>query len=272
MAARLIQKYLLSYPGQLVSALSEKYMTWERKYFLPSEDNAFSFFVIFGEFENDVAISASRYNFSEVPENTEIVKYHDGAAPEYRDGFRSGYLWEGVCRSDPEFAYAIAKAPSCMVVRTETTDQETLHYLRNIVGLVTYFLDNGGVCVYEPQRFKWWSPNEWREQVFLPKEPKPYLHTTILVSKQEDGKSWYHTRGLRLFARPDISVHNVAQEHAEKVHELINRFIEFQALGGIVENGKNIKMDGLPPSMWCEHRGNEEDPDFNNKHVEIHLA
>ena len=87
---------------------------------------------------------------------------------------------------------------------------------------------------------------------------------------QENGNLWYHTRGLRLFARPDISVHNVTGEYADKVHEMINRFIEFQALGDIIENGKNIKMQGLPDSMWCEYRGDESDPDFNNKHVEIH--
>ena len=245
-------------------------MTWERTYFLPSEDQVLSFFVIFGEFEGGVNISASKYNFTEIPKNTEISKYHDGASPEYRDGFRSGYIWEEVCREDSEFAGVINQASNCMVVHTESSDQETLDYLRNIVGLVTYFLDNGGVCVYEPQRFKWWAPDEWKENVFLPKKPKPYQHTTVLVSEQENGNLWYHTRGLRLFARPDISVHNVTEATAEKVLEMINRFIEFQALGGNIENGKSIKMKGLPSTMWCEHRGSEDDPDFNNKHVEIH--
>lgn len=247
-------------------------MTWERTYYLPSDEKIFSFFIIFGEFKNSINISASKYNFSEVPENTDIVKYHDEAAPEYRDGFRSGCLWEELCSENPELADAVVVAPSCMVIRTEIPDQETLDYLRSNVGLVTYFLDNGGVCVYEPQRFKWWEPSEWKEQVFLPKEPKPYQHTTILVSRQDDGKLWYHTRGLRLFARPDISAHNVTDEYSEKIHEMINRFIELQALGGIIENGKNIKMDGLPTDMWCEYCGSEEDPDFNNKHVEIHWS
>jgi hypothetical protein len=244
-------------------------MTWERPYFLPSEDGLLSFFVIFGEFEDGVSISGSKYNFTKVPENTDIVRYHDGASPEYRDSFRSGYLWEELCGENPELSRVIEKAPNCMVIRTEIADQETLDYLRNIVGLTTYFLDNGGICVYEPQRFKWWTPDEWREHIFLPKEPKPYEHTTILVSEQEDGCLWYHTRGLRLFARPDISVHNVTSEYSEKVQEMINRFIEFQALGGMIENGENIQMEGLPSSMWCEHRGNEEDPNYNNKHVEI---
>jgi hypothetical protein len=28
-------------------------------------------------------------------------------------------------------------------------------------------------------------------------------------------------------------------------------------------------MKSLPTGMRCFHRGNEEDPDFNNRHVEI---
>ena len=50
-------------------------MTWERPYYLPSDDNVFSYFIIFGEFEDGVNIAASKYNFTEVPENTDIVKF-----------------------------------------------------------------------------------------------------------------------------------------------------------------------------------------------------
>ncbi len=245
-------------------------MSWERIHFSSSENRIFSFFVVFGAFEEDISISASKYNFSEIPDNTDIQKYHDGAAPEYRDSFRSGYLWEEICDKNPKLAEEIRNAPSCMVISTDTGDQDTLDYLRNLVGLTTYFLDNGGVCVYEPQRFKWWTPAEWTENIFIHKKPKIFEHTTILVSEQENGNHWYHTRGLRLFARPEISVHDVTDELAGNVHEMINRFIEFQALGGIIENGQSIKMKGLPISMWCEHKGDEDDPDFNNKHVEIH--
>ena len=245
-------------------------MSWERTHFQPSGNRAFSFFVVFGEFDEELRISASKYNFSEIPDNTDIVKYHDGAAPEYRDGFRSGFLWEDLCRENPELAQSILKAPDCMVIRAEMSDPDTLDYLRNIIGLVSYFLDNGGVCVYEPQRFKWWRPDEWRENIFATRQPEVFQHTIILTSEQNNGKRWYHTRGLRLFARPDISVHDVTDKDADSIHKMINRFIEFQALGGIIQNGEKVNMQGLPDSMWCEHKGDEEDPDFNNRHVEIH--
>jgi hypothetical protein len=50
---------------------------------------------------------------------------------------------------------------------------------------------------------------------------------------------------------------------------LINRIIEFQAKGGIVDKSFSIDMKTLPQTIWFEPRGDFEDPDFNNKHIEI---
>ncbi len=58
-------------------------MSWERIHFLTSDNNIFSFFIIYGEFKDDINISASKYNFSEVPENTEIILLYVGAPQEY---------------------------------------------------------------------------------------------------------------------------------------------------------------------------------------------
>lgn len=53
---------------------------------------------------------------------------------------------------------------------------------------------------------------------------------------------------------------------------MFNRFIEFQAFGGVIEEGIEIRMEGLPSGMTCHHAGDLEDPDFNNVHVEIKQA
>ena len=45
--------------------------------------------------------------------------------------------------------------------------------------------------------------------------------------------------------------------------------VEFQAFGGIIDEGQEIRMRSLPPGMTCRHRGDVDDPDFNNMHVEI---
>jgi hypothetical protein len=74
---------------------------------------------------------------------------------------------------------------------------------------------------------------------------------------------------LRKFGRPDLSVHNVPPSLQEGVIDLCNRFIEFQAFGGVIEEGQGIRMRGLPEGMTCHHGGDLDDPDFNNVHVEI---
>ena len=80
---------------------------------------------------------------------------------------------------------------------------------------------------------------------------------------------WLHTRGLRKFGRPDISVRPVPLAYVEPVIGLLNRFIELQALGGLIADGQEIRMKDLPAGMICRHAGDLEDPDFNNVHVEI---
>jgi hypothetical protein len=74
---------------------------------------------------------------------------------------------------------------------------------------------------------------------------------------------------MRKFGRPDISVHGVVHKHADGVTLLIERFVEFQAFGGVIPEGETIRMQSLPPGGKCRHRGDLEDPDFNNVHVEI---
>jgi len=52
----------------------------------------------------------------------------------------------------------------------------------------------------------------------------------ILTSEEPDRPGlWYHTRGLRMFGRPDLSVRGVSPELEPAAQDLFNRFIEMQA-------------------------------------------
>src|SRR5205814_7828395 len=121
----------------------------------------------------------------------------------------------------------------------------------------------------DPQMLWLWSADEWREEVFEPNEPNPDRHTAILVSEEGRGTSWYHTRGMRKYGRPDLSVHGVGAAHADGVTLMIERFVELQALGGVIPDGEEVRMKALPPGGVCRHGGSFDDPDFNNVHVEI---
>ena len=90
-----------------------------------------------------------------------------------------------------------------------------------LLRLITHFLDHGGVAVYDPQMFEWWSPKKWRERIFSPAGPVPRHHTVILVSEDAPGTEWIHTRGLRKFGRPDLSVHRVPPIATHRNHAVV---------------------------------------------------
>ena len=109
----------------------------------------------------------------------------------------------------------------------------------------------------------------WRSEFFDPALPKVHRHISILYSEEESGGgTWFHTRGLRKFGRPDLSLHNVPDSHKEPVIDLCNRFIDLQANGGRIPEGQEIRMNVLPSGLVCRHKGNLDDPNLNNVHVE----
>ena len=197
------------------------------------------------------------------------MSYGPGAHPEVPGSFREGYTWEQLKLDSPEFAATIGEQTNCWVIRGQLQDAPTLNSFRDVIGFITYLLDEGGVCVYDPFIMKWWRPEEWREQIFDVASPAPHAHVVILCSEQGDGSQWFHTRGMRKFGRPDLSMHDVTTEHDAAVIELFNRFIELHALGGVLPEGQVVRMRGLPEGLRCFHGGDYDDPDFNNVHLEI---
>jgi hypothetical protein len=243
--------------------------TWARPHFQPGGGDAFLFYVVYGSVDADAPLSRSAYRCAGIPDALKVMRYGPTVHPETVDSFRSGYLWDELGRTESELASKIADQKSCVVLQGGFSDPKTLDYLRDTVGLVTHFLDHGGVAVHDPQMFVWWSPKKWKERIFTPAGPVPRHHTVILVSEDAPGTEWIHTRGLRKFGRPDVSIHRVPPSLKQGVIDLCNRFIELQAFGGIVAEGQEIRIGSLPPGMICHHRGDPDDPEFNNVHLEI---
>ena len=70
-------------------------------------------------------------------------------------------------------------------------------------------------------------------------------------------------------AQVPAGIRRVTLEQQGVVVEMINRFIAWQAEGGRVTEGQEIRIAGLPGGMTCHHRGSVDDPQFNNTHLEI---
>ncbi|MGD9366484.1 MAG: hypothetical protein PVH87_12350 [Desulfobacteraceae bacterium] len=216
-------------------------------------------------------MSRSTYWSNGVPSGFELMKYERSKKPDVFDNFCEGYLWETLQKEDPEQAMTIKDAESCFILRGEVDDQPDLNYFRDAIGILTYLADSGGVSIFDPHMFKWWRIDEWKPKAFMDHEAYPRHHVVILFSDEPDGQ-WFHTRGMRKFGRSDLSMYKVMPEIRNGVIEMFNRFIEFQAFGGIIEEGNEIRMEGLPAGLFCHHTGDLEDPDFNNVHVEIKKA
>jgi hypothetical protein len=241
---------------------------WPRPHFQQPGGKPFLFFVVYGSFGKMPDMSASRYRSAGVPAGMDASHYQADKNPDVLASFREGYLWTSLCSKNPELANQVAESSECLILRGEIEDCDTLNYLRDCVGLLTFFLDNGGIAVYDPLMFQWWEPEAWRKRIFDPAGPVPRHHVVVLTSEESDRSlTWFHTRGMRKFGRPDLSIRNVPAKYKDTIFDLFGRFIELQAFGGIIEEGQAIRMKSFPKSMVCHQKGDLDDPDFNNVHV-----
>jgi hypothetical protein len=249
--------------------MSAELKSWPRPHFVPGGGNPLLFYVAFGAFDLTRPLSRSKYRAAGKPDWLELASYDRTRQPDVFAGYQSGTLWEILKRDQPLLAAEAERAPQCVALRGEPADPPTLDYFRDAIGIITWLLDCGGLAVYDPQMLWLWAGDEWREEAFEPNEPNPDRHTAILVSADGDGTSWYHTRGMRKYGRPDLSVRGVGTAHADGVTLMIERFVELQALGGVIPDGEVVRMKALPPGGVCRHAGSFDDPEFNNVHVEI---
>lgn len=244
---------------------------WAREHFTPGGGDAQLFFKVHGSWSGAPDIFRARHRCAGVPEGCELRQFTRAAQPTvFELGLRDDSLGRVVRPESTRLVRALTRADQCLVLRGVVPDPRDLDYFRDAVGLVTALLDAGGAGVFDPHMFKWWSKAEWRNRVFKPAGAVPRHHVVILVSEEDDGDGrWNHTRGMLKFGRPDLSVHHVSPELEAGVVDLLNRFIEAQAFGHVIKEGQSIRMRSLPEGWTCQHRGSLDDPDFNNRHVEI---
>jgi hypothetical protein len=251
--------------------MPEQLADWPRKFYQGPGGRPFLFYVVFGAFSQMPALSGREYRSNGLFPGLQLSHYNRTKHADVLDGFCRGYLWDEFKKHKPALAQTVAEATECLILKGKLEDQGTLNYLRDTVGLLTFLLDQGGITLYDPFMFQWWDPEEWKDRIFRPGISVVRHHVVILTSEEPDDPSltWLHSRGMRKFGRPDLSVHHVSVEYRDAVIDLLSRFVELQALGGIISEGQEIRMKSLPTGMMCHHAGNLDDPDFNNVHVEI---
>jgi hypothetical protein len=245
---------------------------WERIYFEKPYNKPFLFYVIFGTDNiGDLAVSKSKHNIDGMPDELEIINYCKSKNDEHKkyiEGFFDGDLGNLLEKKDKKL-YEKAKAcNNITVVKGEFNDTNSLNYLKNAIGIIQAIIETNVVAILDLQIMEWFKPEEWSKKFFEPQAPISFSHVVILWS-EENNNVWLHTRGMRKFGRPDLSIRNVTSDKKEIGIELINRYIQAFAYGLIPDETKEIRIKGMENGVFGKVLGNYENPDFNNYYFEI---
>lgn len=241
---------------------------WQRPLWRPGDELPFVFLVVYGVTDIATPVDGKRYRTRGLPDSVDAHSFPRAQHAEYlSESFEEGYAWEAFIEKDPELAAAVRESPGAMAFLGDVSDATSLLYLRDVIGMTAYLLDHGGIAVYDPITFRWFRPDDWRERYFEPDAPQPRGHVMIFYSQEPDG-IWFHTRGLLLFGRPEISLRGVPDNDFGAAGKMINELIDSQAAGTFLGEGQ-IVHDPALGDFIVRYEGDRDDPDFNNVHVEL---
>ncbi len=242
---------------------------WQRPHHVAVDDSAFLLYWVFGAFQPGVEIDARGYRTRGLPTGVSGQVYlHDsvrGTAPDPLADPMGALL-----RAKAEATFDAARAtPHAMLIRGELPDQVNLLYLRDIIGFIQSLIDAGGVAVLDVQSMALRNALQWRESMFAPDAPRALNEVVMLRSKDDHhaGRAWLHTRGLRKFARPDLSIRNVPQDAVFNAQLVLERAADYLIAGGVFAEGGEVRMSVAPPGLIAHTVGDLDDPDFNNRHT-----
>lgn len=243
---------------------------WPRPHFAPGGGDAHLHLAAFGRFDLSEPIDRLRYRSAGRPAGFELLLYDRERQPLGFHHYFHAPGWGPASADAPDLAALARSAPQLVVYRGSVTDPPTLDYLRDAVGLVAYLCDHGAAAVFDPELLQLWAPADWVTQVYGPGEPQP--HRLAAITRTPEGHAGgrtdhFRTVGLRRFGRPDLSVRGVGPRYVDAVTDLFNKYIEYQALGGVIEDGDVVTLDGLPADGTCHPL--PAPPDGGNSHVEI---
>lgn len=242
---------------------------WQRPHWQPSDEEILLQFYVFGKFDA-VRVPSTDYGSTGLPAGVESTSHHHQALRQWE-----GYPLKGTTgrmfKEDSPEAYKLAfDAPEVLVVRGTLKDSQTTGYLRDTLGVLAGLLDIGGVAILDPQTLSLMDADEWRRH-YLVRGGAPIRHHLLILRDDEANAdhAWIHTRGMRKFGRPDISIRNVPDRVVDRAGMLCERLVELEALGAHFADGQTLDIDGVPGGAVVRLGGGLDDPHFNNTCVEL---
>ncbi|WP_426690384.1 hypothetical protein [Rhodanobacter ginsengiterrae] len=242
--------------------------SWPRPYWQPGEDNAVLQFYVFGKFDAELLIPSPRYGSPGLPAGVEIQRFQNAVLRQW-EGYPLHGALGGLLKEDAPQTYEQARiAPEVLVVRGVLKDSASLDYLRDTMGVLAGMLDVGGTAILDPQILTLFDAGHWRGHYLVKGGAPPRNHVLILRSAEDAAdRSWIHTRGMRKFGRPDISLRNVPDRDVDRAGVLCERLVELLSLGANFSAGQQLEVEGVPEGLLAQPGGSLDDPEFNNTHI-----
>jgi len=131
-------------------------------------------------------------------------------------------------------------------------------------------LDIGGSVILDPQTLSLLDADAWRRK-YLVRDGAPIRNHLLILCDGESvpDRSWIHTRGMRKFGRPDISIRQVPDRAVDRAGLLCENLVELEALGAHFSDGQRLDIEGVPNGVVVHLGGGLDDVRFNNTYVEF---
>lgn len=242
--------------------------TLTRAHYEDIDYRPYLFYVVFGVSGEELEVSRERHMVDEFPEGLELHLFERPEHAEYIDDLLGGVLGKLLRASDDELYTTCLAAKRCVVIRGTIEHDSTLDYLRNTIGFIQAFIEQGAVGILDLLTFSLYAPNQWTDR-FFGKEIDALHHVTILFSDEPDG-AWLHTRGMAKFGRPDVGIKRVPKTLVDDYGQIINQMIIYGSQG-LFFHGKTRLQTGNGKSYVVIPRfvDDFENYDYNNAYYDV---
>ena len=242
---------------------------WSRPHWSRDEAKAMLLYFVFGQFAGELRLDLSAHASQGLPPGVEMHRIPKALLAHWEGHPLRGALGSVLRDGNPDAFEAARTANECLMLRGELPDPDSLGYLRDTLGVVSALLDAGGAAVVDPQILEIFQTDDWRARYAGAERSAPRNHVLILCQDDEGGLAWVKTRGMRKFARPDVSIRRVPREDVQRSGALAARLVELQARGMRFGGGSTVEAEGLSDGLKATCGGALDDPGFNNVHLEL---
>lgn len=247
-------------------------MDYQRPYYKDLHCRPFLFYVVFGVKSGELRVSRERHHVDCFPDGLDLVfcdREKNGAYMQSLLGDSMGMIF---ARENHDLYERVQGTDQWAVIRGEVQQDSDLKYMQNVIGFIQAFIDDGAIGVLDLQTFSLYASVEWTQK-FFEQEFDPYSHVTILASETEGGLMWLHTRGMRKFGRPDISVDSVAADEAGEAVQVVNQMIYYGSMGVFFDREVKLHTQNGKAYIVNPHFVEDyENPDFNNAYYQIEYS